>query len=341
MDSLSLRVTSDIYTFLIKECTVVRDSEGALKIRAHIKRSIRNPDLSLINRLLLMLVSCGHLETAHQVFDEMPLRDFNSWASMIVAYLEIDEYEDVISLFVEMQNEIFMLKIPSWIVVCVMKVCVLTRNLALGKQVHGQLVKFGAGNDMDLSWSIINFYGRLNCSDDAHFVFDQLFHRNTNIWTERIVNRYREGRFSEAIYDFIEMSREGVDKDGFIFSSVIKVCAKLHDDGKCGGQVHANAIKLGLESDPFVQCGLIDMYGKCGLLTDAEREFEAICDWRDIPCWNAMLMGYVHDRDCVKAVKFLYKMKEAGIKVEESLIKEVRITCSGCAPARVAEEANQ
>ena len=40
--------------------------------------------------------------------------------------------------------------------------------------------------------------------------------------------------------------------------------------GVCGSQVHVDAIKLGLELDDFVQCGLIDMYGKCGIVDDAK-----------------------------------------------------------------------
>ncbi|GKU96046.1 hypothetical protein SLEP1_g9327 [Rubroshorea leprosula] len=328
LDSLSLRVPSDIYTSLIKECTAIRDSAGALQLHAHIKRSRLKPTLNLINRLLLMHVSCGHLETARQLFDQMTLKDFNSWANMIVAYIDTGEYEEGIALFVQMQNYISMLKFPAWIVVCILKVCVLTRNVALGKQVHGQLLKLGATDNLFLSGSIINFYGRLKCLDDARSVFDQLSCRNTVIWTEKIVNSCREGQFVEAIHDFNEMSREGIKRDSFTFSSVLKACSQLHDDGKCGCQVHASAIKLGLEFDAFVQCGLIDMYGKCGLLPDAEREFEAVCDKKNSACWNAMLMGYVHNGVCVEAIKFLYKMKEVGIKVQESLVDEVRIACS-------------
>ncbi|GLT81012.1 hypothetical protein SLA2020_524200 [Shorea laevis] len=328
LDSLSLRVPSDIYTSLIKECTAIRDSAGALQLHAHIKRSRLKPTLNLINRLLLMHVSCGHLETTRQLFDQMTLRDFNSWAIMIVAYIDTGEYEEGIALFVQMQNYISMSKFPAWIVVCILKVCVLTRNVALGKQVHGQLLKLGATDNLSLSGSIINFYGRLKCLDDARSVFDQLSCRNTVIWTEKIVNSCREGLFVEAIHDFNEMSREGIKRDSFTFSSVLKACSQLHDDGKCGCQVHASAIKLGLEFDAFVQCGLIHMYGKCGLLPDAEREFEAVCDKTNNACWNAMLMGYVHNGVCVEAIKFLYKMKEVGIKVQESLIDEVRIACS-------------
>ena len=44
--------------------------------------------------------SCGVMEDAEKVFDEMSKRDFNLWAIMIAGYADNGEYEDVIRLFV-------------------------------------------------------------------------------------------------------------------------------------------------------------------------------------------------------------------------------------------------
>ncbi|XWS73683.1 hypothetical protein CRYUN_Cryun02cG0149700 [Craigia yunnanensis] len=328
MDSLSLPISHDIYASLIKECSITRHSRRALELHAHIKKSRSKLSLPLLNRLLLMHVSCGHLEIAGQLFDQMFLRDFNSWAIMIVACLHAGDSEQAIAYFVLMERRNFLLKFPAWIIVCLLKSCVLTKNMELGKQVHGELLKLGFSNDLSLSGSLINFYGNFRCLDDANFVFNQLPRRNTVIWTAKIVNSCREDQFSKVIDDFIEMGRQGIKKNSFTFSSVLKACAGMNDDGMSGRQVHANAIKLGLESDIFIQCGLINMYGKCRLVRDAEKAFEIVGDKRNIACWNAMLMGYVHNKFCIQAIKLLYRMKEAGIKVQESLINDVRIACA-------------
>ncbi|XVF47201.1 hypothetical protein PTKIN_Ptkin03bG0090000 [Pterospermum kingtungense] len=331
MDSLSLPIPPDIYASLIKECTIARHSRRALELHAHIKNSRSKLSLSLLNRLLLMHVSCGHLEIARQLFDQMFLRDFNSWAIIIVACLHAGESEQAIAYFALMEHREFMFKFPPWVIACLLKSCVLTKNMELGKQVHGQLLKLGFSNDLSLSGSLINFYGNFRCLDDANFVFDQLSRPNTVTWTAKMVNSCREDQFGEAIDDFIEMGRQGVKKNGFTFSSVLKACAGINDDGNngmSGWQVHANAIKLGLESDVFVQCGLINMYGKCGLVKDAEKAFKMVGDKRNSACWNAMLMGYVHNKLCIQAIKLLYRMKESGIEVQQSLINDVRIACA-------------
>lgn len=332
MDNLCLPITTDMYTCLIKECTFQKDSAGAFELLNHIRKRVNiKPTLLFLNRLLLMHVSCGQLDTARQLFDEMPLRDFNSWAVMIVGYVDVADYQECITLFAEMMKRKkghMLLVFPAWIIVCVLKACVCTMNMELGKQVHGLLFKLGSSRNISLTGSLINFYGKFRCLEDADFVFSQLKRHNTVVWTAKIVNNCREGHFHQVFNDFKEMGRERIKKNSYTFSSVLKACGGVDDDGNCGRQVHANIVKIGLESDEYVQCGLVDMYGKCRLLRDAERVFELIVDKKNIASWNAMLVGYIRNGLYVEATKFLYLMKASGIQIQESLINDLRIACS-------------
>ncbi|KAK2647809.1 hypothetical protein Ddye_015298 [Dipteronia dyeriana] len=349
-DSLSLPIPPDIYTCLIKECTIKKNPSRALDLHAHIKNTNFRPTLVFLNRLLLMLVSCGQICIARQLFDQMPVKGLYSWAVIILGYIDVADYQESITVFVSMmmlQQQLcttrhLLLEFPSWIIVCLLKACVCTFNMELGKQVHGLLLKLGSSSDISFMGSLINFYGKFGCLEDANFVFNQLLHHNTVVWTAKLVNNCREGLFRDVLLDFIEMGRKEIKKNSFTFSSVLKACAGLDDDGNCGRQVHASAIKMGLESNDYVQCGLVDMYGKCGLLRDAKRVFGMISNKKNIACWNAMLVGYVKNGSCVEAVKFLYQMKAAGIEVQESLIEDVRIICGsgGITLGRETKEAD-
>lgn len=331
MVSLRLPIPPDMFTSLIRECTVKKDSNGALELYSYIINNTTNlkPTLLLLNRLLLLHASCGQLYAARQLFDQMSLRDFNSWAIMIIAYIDTADYQESIDLFVQMmkQQQKQGLVFPSWIIVCILKACVCTMNMGLGKQVHALLFKLGTSNNISLMGSLINFYGQFRCLEDANFVFNQLSRHNTVVWTAKIVNNCREGHFYDVFDDFKEMAREGVKKNSFTVSTVLKACARMDDGGNCGQQVHANAVKLGLDWDVYVQCGLVDMYGKQGLLSDAERMFAIMGNKENVAPWNAMLVGYLRNGFCVEAVKFMYQMKAAGIEVQESLINDVRIAC--------------
>lgn len=332
MDSLCLPIPIDIYTSLLKECTETRDLARAIELHEHmVRRGIRF-GLPLHNRLLLMYGSCGFMKSARQVFDKMPVKDSNSWAAMIAGYMDNGEYSEAVNLFVEMQKRHYgnknMLLFPySWILVSILKACVHTLDFEMGRQIHGLLTKLGYGTDLFISSSLINFYGKSGCLEGADFVFDQLSRRNTVVWTARIVNKCREERYDEVFNVYREMGREGVKRNSFTFSSVLKACGRIGDGGHCGGQVHANAIKYGLVSKSYVQCGLVDMYGKVGLIKNAKRVFEMNGEGRNSACWNAMLRGYIKHGYYVDAIKVLYEMKAADQQPQESLLNEVRSAC--------------
>jgi pentatricopeptide repeat protein len=101
----------------------------------------------------------------------------------------------------------------------------------------------------------------------------------------------------------------------------------MQNHGSCGEQVHADAIKLGLDSDNYVQCSLIAMYGRSRLLRDAKTVFEMTRNERNVDSWNAMFMGFIQNGLYIEAVKFVYQMKEAGVQPHEPLLEKLRIAC--------------
>lgn len=327
MDGLGFSIPIDIYTSLIEVCTVSGDPKTAMELHTHITQSGIKPSLSLLNRLLVMFVSCGMVDCARHLFDAMTVRDFNTWATLIVAYFDNADYEEAIGLFLDMLNQVVVLELPKWIVVCLLKACACSMNLGLGKQVHGWLYKLDICDDPILRSSLIRFYGQFKCLEDANMAFKQVSRHNTFTWTAKIVNDCREMNFSEVVSDFKEMGRQGIKKNTFTLSSVLKACGRMLSHGHCGEQVHADAVKLGLVSDAYVQCSLIDMYGRSGLVREAKLVFEMIDDRTNIACWNAMLMGYIQNGLYIEAIKFLYQMKAAGVQPQESLLNEVRISC--------------
>ncbi|KAL2348738.1 hypothetical protein Fmac_002738 [Flemingia macrophylla] len=327
MDALPFRVSVDIYTSLIKECTVSADPETAIELYTHVAKSGTKPPLSFLNRILIMFVSCGLLEDARHMFDKMRFRDFNSWATLFVAYYDSADYEEATSVFVNMLGQLGMSQFPPWIWACLFRACAYTVNIPLGMQVHGWLLKSGSCDHVLLSSSLINFYGRFTSLEDASVVFNGVSRHSTLTWTAKIVSGCRERHFLEAFDDFKEMGKRGVKKDCFTFSSVLKACGKILNQERCGEQVHADAIKLGLVSDHYVQCSLIAMYGRCGLLRNAKRVFKMSREERKDDCWNAMLMGYVQNGLYIEAVKFLYQMKTVGMQPHESLLNRLRVVC--------------
>ncbi|GFP81521.1 pentatricopeptide repeat-containing protein at1g31790 [Phtheirospermum japonicum] len=331
MDSLKLPIPADIYTSLIKECTKSGDSLKAIELHQHVRKSGLRLGVPFLNRILLMHVSCGCFEHARQLFDQMFLRDFNSWAIVIAGCVENDEHDEAIKLFVKMLREKGFEKAGdkemglsvSGILVCVLKACLCTMDFELGAQVHGWLWKMGYSKSVALSSFLISYYGKAKCFEGAESVFEHVPCRSTSAWTSRIVNYCNDGGFDEAVRVFKEMGREGVRKNGYTFSAVLKACRRMGDIG-IGRQVHANLMKLGLESDGYVHCALVDMYGKCGFIKDAARVFKV---GRYNASCNAMVKNYVRNGHRFEAIKVLYQMRVYGFEPCESVFDEVKLVC--------------
>ncbi|KAJ4978751.1 hypothetical protein NE237_009531 [Protea cynaroides] len=326
MDSLKLPVPEDIYAYLLKECTDSREPIRGSEVHAHINRSGLKFGLPLANRLLLMYAACGRLNAARKVFNEMPIRSSISWVTMIAGYVHNDEPRKALKLFVKMPQSTS-LDSTGLVVVSVLKACFQTGDFGLGKQVHGLVLKPGFAKDLFLGSSLVDFYTKFGCLEGARFVFEQVCRRNTVLWTAMIAGYCREGRFDEVAELFKEMGREGVKKNHFTMSSALRACGRIEDDGLLGRQVHANAIKLGIEMDLYVQSSLIDMYGRCGLLHDARRAFEMVGNQRNEVCWNAMLTGYLQKGFYGEGIKLMYEMKAAGLQPQDSWLKKVRLGC--------------
>ncbi|XP_068308721.1 pentatricopeptide repeat-containing protein At5g43790-like [Pyrus communis] len=76
--------------------------------------------------------------------------------------------------------------------------------------------------------------------------------------------------------------------DRITFSSLIKACANQAALGQ-GIQLHAQAVKVNLDRDPFVFSVYVDMYGKCGLLDDSTQVFHEIANPTEV-AWNSLLV---------------------------------------------------
>ncbi|KAL5712882.1 hypothetical protein ACHQM5_015006 [Ranunculus cassubicifolius] len=345
MDVLQLPITEDVYAYLIKECTDLRDAVNGAQVHSHMIQRGYLPTLLLANRLLLMYVSCGCLSSAHQLFDEMIVKDSVSWMIVIAGHFDIGEYVEVLSLFKEMQEEVGcgLLEVSIWgsIVDCVLQACICTGDLGLGMQVHGLVLKTknkkvckkgdSCSDELLLGSLFINFYGKLGCVRSARCVFDQMKVRDTVVWTSMIVVYSKTENYNQALEVFKEMARVGMKMNNFTLSSVIRVCGRMGNEF-IGRQVHGYAIKLGFEWDQFVQCSLVDMYGKCGLIEESRIAFEMTRDFgykrsRNEVCWNAMLTSYAQNGLYNEAIKLLYQMQSAGLEPPESLLNQVRTDC--------------
>lgn len=324
MDILSIRThRKKNYARLLHRCALMNDIREGTIVHVHITKMGFHTDPFLANNLITMYVKCGNLMDARLVFDKMPTRNKVSWSAIISGYAENGFADEALVLFYRMR--VAGMKPNHYTFVSILQACASLGALNLGRQVHAWAVKKEFAGNVYLGGALLHLYANCRSLEEAIKVFDRMSERNVVSWTAIIAGYAAQGYAHESLDLFHQMRLAGVKPNYFTFPSVLRACTCLRGI-KQGEEVHAYAIKLGVESDTFVGSALVDMYVKCGSLTDAHRVFNKITE-RDWVLWNAMISGSLQWGWCKQALMLLNQMQLAGLEPNDSLVTDVRNLC--------------
>ncbi|KAF8690559.1 hypothetical protein HU200_040922 [Digitaria exilis] len=337
MDALGLPPDEEVYISLLRDCA---DAAEVAALHAHVAcrcgpaGGLPPP---LANRVLLSYAACGDIGAARRVFDEMPARNGMAWATMVSAYSDRCFHHDAMRLFVLMMwHGVRDLTDDGFVhaVVAVLRSCIRLRELRLGKQVQALVVKKGRVCG-DIGSSLVQLYcesGGLHTRARQVLAMMMQYHCQEPVpeaaWTSLITVCHRNGLLNEAINIFRDMASAGVPRGSFSLSSILAVFAESENHrGYCGQQVHADAMKRGVDTNQFVGSGLVHMYAKQGRLSDAARAFQAIGGKPDAVCWSTMAMAYARGGRYREAARVMHQMRAAGMNPSEAMTDAVRLAC--------------
>ncbi|KAL5993054.1 hypothetical protein ACLOJK_013974 [Asimina triloba] len=230
------------------------------------------------NILMMGYFRIGCVDSAQQVFGEMPMRDIVSWNSMISGYILSGLPGRAFAVFWEMQTSGIR---PSEFTFSIAVSCL--DSIAHGKQIHGSIIRSGLNlANVVLGNSLIGMYGRLGLVDYAFCSFFLMKDRDVISWNSLLSAFEKSGHWGLALEHFALMRVAGFLPDMFTLSTILTVCANLHDLEN-GKKSFAQCIRLGFLSNSIVSSAAIDMFSKCDRLEDSVRLFE------EIPCWDSAL----------------------------------------------------
>ncbi|KAF2301799.1 hypothetical protein GH714_029425 [Hevea brasiliensis] len=171
--------------------------------------------------------------------------------------------------------------------------------------------------------------------------FNKYFDK-TNVfsWNSLIADLARAGDSFESLRAFSSMRKLDLKPSRSTFPCAIKACSALFDLHS-GKQAHQQALVFGFESDLFVSSALIDMYAKCGRLSDARVLFDEISQ-RSIVTWTAMITGYVQNDNAYEALslfkEFLIEESERNGEGTDVFMDSVAMVAVLSACSRVSEK---
>ncbi|KAI5059673.1 hypothetical protein GOP47_0025992 [Adiantum capillus-veneris] len=215
------------------------------------------------------------------------------------------------------------------VIVDLLKDCAQNRDLDRGRELHADVARRGLlDNNEFVGNAVINVYAKCGTLVIAHEVFNHLPKRDVVSWNILIAGYAEHGHGQEAFNCFKRMKLEGFNPNTITFLSVLKAVVSTQAAGQ-GEEVYAQIeSNVFLKTDIIIGNAVIDMYGKCGMLSKAQGVFDELLV-RNVVSWNVLIAGYAHDGngeavlDCFEhmqlegvppdAVTFLCSLKACGL----------------------------
>ncbi|MCO5567612.1 hypothetical protein L7F22_021306 [Adiantum nelumboides] len=261
------------------------------------------------NHLVPMLVDCGCLPTAHQVFLRSTSKSEHSWTALMFGFfangplcLVFDVYKGMLECGVPPSNHTML---------ALLKTCIELSDVQKGQEVHIEAVEWGLEQDIAVNSSLVDMYAKSGFLPEASYVLSTSPGRNVVSWTALIGGYADQGLGQEALAEFAKMQSEGVSPNAVTVACLLKAwndSATLDNIGEFVEKIEGT----GFKADPLVGNSLIGIYAKLGFKDEALDIFNLV-ENKDIVSWNSLISGLVEHGDAMEAIIHFEKIPQDRI----------------------------
>ncbi|XP_010275968.1 PREDICTED: pentatricopeptide repeat-containing protein At2g20540-like [Nelumbo nucifera] len=312
------------FPFLAKECTRRLDAHAGKSIHVQVIKVGLSEDLFVQNSMINMYASCGFLNHARCIFDEMSARDVVSWNSMIIGFLRGGDLDSAFDLFKMMKKR----NVITWnsiitgfvqggrpkealdffhemqvldddgtvrpdkiTVASALSACASFGALDHGKWIHSYLKRSGLECDMVISSALVDMYGKCGCVERAIEVFKEMPEKDVLAWTTMISVLALHGFAEEAFDLFKEMQIQGTKPNHVTFVGLLSASAHsgLVEAGRWCFDVMTQVYSIEPQAQHYA-C-MVDILSRAGLFEEAEGLIQSMPMEPDVFVWGALLGG--------------------------------------------------
>jgi pentatricopeptide repeat protein len=161
--------------------------------------------------------------------------------------------------------------------------------------------------------------------EDARTLLKKVHMPSTVAWNAVISSYAQGGLEGEVFHLYKDTRRRGLRPTRSTFASVLSAAANMaaFDEGQ---QVHAAAVRHGLDANVFVGSALINLYVKHGCISDAKKVFDFSTE-KNIVMWNAMLYGFVQNELQEETIQMFQYMRKAGLEADDFTFVSILGAC--------------
>ncbi|XP_062073354.1 pentatricopeptide repeat-containing protein At3g26540-like [Humulus lupulus] len=207
-----------------------------------------------------------------------------------------------------------------------------TRAIVEARKIESHLVTFSSDPPVFLLNRAIEAYGSCGCVRDARELFDEMPFRNGGSWNS-MLTAYSKNRYDkEALLLFLRMNRSGVFANEVTFASALGSCAELLAL-YLSRQIHGLTLKYGFGNNIILETSLVDVYGKCWVMSDARMKFDEIHNPNDVS-WNVIVRRYLEMNDGKEAIFMFFKMFPTAVRPLSFTFSNALVACSSISALR-------
>ncbi|KAK1271274.1 Pentatricopeptide repeat-containing protein [Acorus gramineus] len=304
------------------------------QIHAKIVRYGYASNLVVGNPLIDLYSKNGRVESARLVFDELGFKDSVSWVAMLSGFSQNGLAEEAMRLFVQMRC-LGVMPTP-YVISSVLSACMKSEAFELGRQVQGQIYKWGFMSETFVGNALITLYSRWGNLRAAEQVFREMDNLDGVTYNSLISGHAQRGDGNVAIRFFKEMYFSGFKPDTVTVASLLSACAFIGALEK-GKQLHSYVVKSGFSSDMIIEGSLLDLYVKCADI-ETSRELFNSTNKENVVLWNVMLVAYGQMGDLPESFKLFSQMKVAGVQPNEYTYPSIIRTCTSFEAIHLGEQ---
>ncbi|GJX51332.1 pentatricopeptide repeat-containing protein [Tanacetum coccineum] len=313
------------FTLVFKACGEVGDWGFGVQVHGLAIKLGFLSNVYVSNSLIGMYAKCNDSNSAKVLFREMSGRvDVVSWNSIISACSGCGQSVEALSLFRDMLIDGV---VPNtYTFVAALQACEEPSYLVFGKELHAYLLKSNLYLDKYVANALIIMYMKSGKMKEAERIFNEMDEKDSVTWNSMLSGYVQNCLYDEAVAIFHRMQVMGQKPDRYSVISMISTFARLGSLSN-GLEIHAYAMKNGMDSDLQVCNTLVDMYAKCSKMDYAESVFERL-NFRDSISWTTVITGYAQNGYHLSALTSFHEAQMNGIESDSMLIASILQVCS-------------
>ena len=191
-----------------------------------------------------------------------------------------------------------------------LKSCANKKDLHEGTRIHGEILKRDGlllEQNPHIAACLINMYAKCGMFEKARKLLEEDSVQNVASWNALISGYAQQGQVHEALNVYSCMQRENVVPNSVTFICILKACGNRSalDEGR---RVHKMIVDRGLlKKDIVLATAVVDMYAKCGEMTNAKDMLNSL-SVQDVISWNTLISGYIQAGQCSEALDCMQRI---------------------------------